>query len=142
MLIEANVQKSGKEWVIDCASFDLMTQGKTKKEAVFMLIDAVKELTEGGLILEEYESKSSVVSFYSNDPSKILSFSIKRLREAQGLSLREVATLAGDKSQTALARYEKYAHNEEAGRKVNNEVFEKYIKAITKDTMEIVLRAV
>lgn len=46
MEIQGKVWKDGKFWLIEVPTLDAMTQGRTRKEALFMIEDLVLEMTK------------------------------------------------------------------------------------------------
>jgi predicted RNase H-like HicB family nuclease len=46
MKLEGKVWKSGKHWLVEVPSLDVMTQGYSKEEALMMIRDAILQLTK------------------------------------------------------------------------------------------------
>lgn len=115
MELEGIVFKDGKVWLIEVPSLNLMTQGKTKKEALDMIVDAViglaecyfdSEIEEGfSIIATEYER--GVIGLSATNNKLLLALSLKRQRERSGLTVREAAARLGSSSPNAYAQYEK-----------------------------------
>ncbi len=115
MELEGRVWKSGRYWLIEVPSLNLMTQGKSKKDALAMLEDAVIGLIECyfasqmkrnfDLIINDYEK--GVIGVTSNDNKLLLALSLRRQREMSGSTVREVSTRLGSKSPNAYAQYER-----------------------------------
>ncbi len=114
MELEGRVWKEGKLWLSEIPSLDLMTQGKSKKHALAMVLDATMELLREafsekitkkfGLHLYPYED--DLFGLESTDTCLLLALTLRRQREKSGLTIREVASRLGSQSPTAYARYE------------------------------------
>lgn len=114
MELEGKVWKDGKFWLIEVQSLDVMTQGKTRKEALLMLEDAIiglincyfkEELSEGFEIqINDYKD---VIGITSTNTKLLMAFSLKRQREISGSTIQEVAERLGSKSPNSYAQYEK-----------------------------------
>jgi hypothetical protein len=90
----------------------LMTQGKTKKEAFFMIQDAFKELL-GDPNIEVSISDIKGDYFLLSVPysKEIVGFIAQRARLNLQLSLRGAADLVGAKSRNTFAQYEAGSHD-------------------------------
>jgi len=115
MELEGKIWKSGKFWLVEVPCLDVMTQGKTREEALFMIGDAIKELMgsyfekEVGkdfeITVTDYKKEGIGVS--ANDTKLLLAFSLRRQREISGSTVKEAAERLGSKSPNAYAQYEK-----------------------------------
>jgi len=114
MELEGRVWKEGKFWLAEVPSLDLMTQGKSRKNALDMILDVVMELMRDafpekvtkkfGLHLYPYEK--NLFGLEATDTRMLLALALRRQREKSGLTIREVAFRLGSSSPTAYARYE------------------------------------
>lgn len=114
MELEGKVWKEGKFWLAEVPSLNVMTQGKSRKDAIFMIEDAI-----GGLICCYFKDKASeefeiqindykdVIGITSTNTKLLMAFSLKRQREMSGSTLQEVAERLGSKSPNSYAQYEK-----------------------------------
>ncbi len=115
MELEGKVWKSKKHWLIEVPSLDIMTQGKTKEEALFMIQDAILELIRSYFPKKMKKSfdvtvnayKKGVIGIASNDGKLLLSLVLKRQREKSQTTVREAASRLGSPSPNAYAQYEK-----------------------------------
>lgn len=88
MEFEGKVWKDGKFWVVEVSAIDLCTQGYTREEALFMALDAAKELlTEyfqpeeiAGLELEIIDYSNNNIGVRSSNADIMSSFSALRQR--------------------------------------------------------------
>lgn len=103
--------KGKPAWVIEAPTFEVMTQGYTKKEALAMLEDALHEL-----IFSYFHKKvhvyvtdhgNGIVGITCADRKLLLSLSLIKQRQESGLTIRDVASKMGSNSPNAYARYEK-----------------------------------
>jgi hypothetical protein len=135
MLIKGRVWKEDKNWLVEIPLLDLMTQGDSRGNALFMISDAIKELSD-----KFFKSKIKGVDkeghFYlqCENPDDLLPFILKRIRESEGISLREAAKRLNLSSHNAYARYESGEVKIPIGR------FEKYLKKLK--GLDIVLSAI
>lgn len=115
MELEGKVWKEGKYWLIEVQAIDVCTQGRTKKEALMMIEDAIMELlaeyfqkTEiKDVRLEILEREKNVIGVRASNNNLMLSFSLVRQRELSNSTVREVAERLGSKSPNAYAQYER-----------------------------------
>ena len=134
MKLEGRVWKDKNFWLVEIPSVDILTQGRSKKEALFMLKDALELLIEDEDFKCEVKSsrgEALYVEFQQID--LVIPFILKRLRERSNLTIREVAERLGHKSHTAYARYE-------SGKvKVSLDKFSEYVKAID-ENQDLILK--
>lgn len=115
MELEGTLKKENKFWMIEVPSLNLMTQGKTQKEALEMIVDAAAGLaecyfdSEGDevLVFEATDYGGGVIGLSSTDNKLLLSLSLRRQREKSGSTVREAAARLGSKSPNSYAQYEK-----------------------------------
>ena len=107
MRIQGKVLKAKNCWVIEVPSMDLVTRGRTRKEAFDKLKSSMRTLGEDKTfsLKLEWEDRDS---FYLSSPKikKLIAFILFRLRAKQGLSLEDVRKRLGVKSKNAYAQYE------------------------------------
>lgn len=107
MRIEGNIQKSGSWWAVEIPLLFIYTQGKTKKEACFMIKDAVECLIDRkDFKVTIYPGEGSLFSLGSNDDSLLMAFALKQQRAHYKLSVREIAKRLGSNSPSSYSRYE------------------------------------
>lgn len=111
MEFEGRVWKEGKQWLVEITSLDLMTQGKTRKEALFMIEDAIKELircyfksSKVKIKLISYEK--DVIAISASDSKILLALSLRRLREKENLTIRDMVIRLKFKSPNSYFQYE------------------------------------
>ncbi len=115
MEFEGTVFKNSKFWLVEIPSLNLMTQGKTKKEALEMVGDALIGLVEcyfESEIEEDFSVTSTeyakgVIGVSSSDNKVLLALSLKRQREKSGSTVRQAAARLGSSSPNAYAQYER-----------------------------------
>jgi DNA-binding XRE family transcriptional regulator len=107
MKFEGKIYKDGKFWLAEIPILDLMTQGRTKKEAYVMVVDMIESLVnKQGAGVTVHERSKDVFEVGSAEPKYMISLLLKRKREISGLSLEQVAKRLGMASRNAYARYE------------------------------------
>jgi predicted RNase H-like HicB family nuclease len=110
MRFEGRVWKDGKHWLIEVPMLDLMTQGRTRKEALAMIVDAIESLAhQKGFRAKVYRSEGELIEVGSSDSAALTALLLRRQREAHGLTLAEVSERLGQSSRNAYARYEQGA---------------------------------
>lgn len=107
MRFSGSIYKDGKFWLAEIPILDLMTQGKTKKEAYEMVADMLESLVnKEDFKVKVYKGKKDSFEVGSSEPKHMVSLLLQRKRELSGLSLAQVATKLGMKSRNTYARYE------------------------------------
>jgi predicted RNase H-like HicB family nuclease len=114
MELEGRVWKNKNHWLVEVPSLNIMTQGKTREEALFMIKDAIleyiryyfeSESEEFALTVNDY--KKSVIGITSNSNKLLLALSLRKQREKSGSTVREAAERLGSRSPNSYAQYEK-----------------------------------
>lgn len=114
MELESKIWKHKNHWLVQVPSLNIMTQGKTRKEALFMIEDAIleylkyyfeSEIEEFELDIKDYGK--SVIGISSNNNKLLLALSLRKQREKSGSTIREVSERLGSKSPNSYAQYEK-----------------------------------
>ena len=110
MEFTAKLTKDGPYFLAEVNELDAMTQGKTKKEAVFMVKDLIQEM-----LFDQFE-KQIKCSVLNKEKDNITLFIpdhyaiplvLKRLRSTKGKTIKEISDKCGFKSKNAYAQYEK-----------------------------------
>ena len=107
MRFSGKVYKDGKYWLAEIPILDLMTQGRTKKEAYEMVVDMIETMiNKEGFKVTIYRGEKDCFEVGSSEPKHMISLLLQRKREMSGLSLSQVSNRLGTKSRNAYARYE------------------------------------
>ena len=107
MRFSGTLYKDGKFWLAEIPILDLMTQGRTKKEAYEMVADMLESLiNKGGFKAEIFKGLNDRFEVGSSEPRRMISLLLQRKREISGLSLSQVAGRMGTTSRNSYARYE------------------------------------
>jgi hypothetical protein len=107
MRFSGKIYKDDKFWLAEIPILDLMTQGRTKKEAYAMVADMLESLVgKDGFKIEVYKGTKDRFEVGSLEPKHMVSLLLQRKREMSGLSLAQVASRLGMKSRNTYARYE------------------------------------
>lgn len=126
MKIKGRYYKDGTWWLAEIPSLNYMDQGRSKAELLKMLKSGIELLmaeTPFKCLIEDLGDGEFILA---SDNVKVMScFILKRLRESQGLSIREVASRLGHKSHTEFARHES------GQTAMTLETFNKYIEALS-----------
>jgi ribosome-binding protein aMBF1 (putative translation factor) len=107
MRIEGRVWKKGRFWLVEATMLDVMTQGRSRPEAIRMLKDAIESLVDRkGFAVNVYAGKKDELEVEANQTAAMVALLLRRQREKHGLSLADVAVRMGQSSRNAYARYE------------------------------------
>lgn len=133
MKVIGNYYKAEKFWITEIPMIHLMDQGRTKKESLIMMKDAIEILIHDKSFRCEVSDLSDGKFAISTQQVKpFTAFIIRRLREAQGLTIREAGALLRMKSHTEYARHE-------SGKvAMNMETFNRYVQVLS--SKEIILQ--
>ena len=108
MRFEGKVVRDGKFWLAEIPLLDAMTQGRTRKEALEMAADWLETLVNRkGFKAEVYPRGKDEFEISGSDAAAMTAVLLRRRREANGASLRDVASRLGATSRNAYARYER-----------------------------------
>lgn len=115
MELEGKVWKEDSWWIVEVSFLDVMTQGRTRKEALSMIKDAVLELLKDSyqeilgksfkLQVNLYEN--GVIGMGATDDKLLFALGLKRQRMRSGSTIRDVSKRLKSKSPNAYARYER-----------------------------------
>lgn len=102
-------------WLVEISFLDIMTQGKTRKEALEMIKDAVTELLKDSyenlldkkfqLTVNLYDN--GLIGMGASDEKLLFALGLKRQRLRSGSTIRDVSERLKSKSPNAYARYER-----------------------------------
>jgi len=102
-------------WLVEVSFLDVMTQGKTRKEALEMIKDAVMELLKDSY--EDFLSKQfhltvtlyeeGVIGIGASDDKLLFALGLKRQRLRSGSTIRDVSKRLKSRSPNSYARYER-----------------------------------
>ncbi|MDE2060386.1 MAG: helix-turn-helix domain-containing protein [candidate division NC10 bacterium] len=107
MRFEGRVFRVGRHWAVEVPILDVVSQGRTKKEALKMIADAVESLVNRpGFTLKVFPGTGEHFEVTSEDQPTLSAFLLRRVRQRAGLSLAQVAERLGATSINAYARYE------------------------------------
>ena len=107
MRFSGMIYKDGKFWLAEIPILDLMTQGRTKKEAYEMIADMLESLVDkDDFKVTVYTGKKDTFEVGSSESKHMIRLLLQRKRELSGLSLAQVASRLGMKSHNTYARYE------------------------------------
>ena len=107
MRLAGLVFRSGKYWVIEVPILGIVTQGRSKKDAYDMIVDAIESLVnKQEFKVEVFPGEKSYFEIGSEDVATMIAFLLRRQRMKHGLTLVEVSKRLGAKSFNTYARYE------------------------------------
>jgi predicted RNase H-like HicB family nuclease len=108
MRFEGRVYRDGRFWLAEIPLIEALTQGKTRKEALFMTADWLETMVNrASFHAEVHERSGNEFELSGNDAGAMVAVLLRRIREARGASLRDVASRLGSSSANSYARYER-----------------------------------
>ncbi|MDA2923605.1 helix-turn-helix domain-containing protein [Acidobacteria bacterium AH-259-L09] len=108
MRFDGKVYKAGRFWLAEVPILEAMTQGRTRKEALEMVVDWFETMVDRpGFSVTVHPGKEGEFEVSSTDIRTMVSLLLQRRRQLSGLSLAEAAERLGAKSRHAYARYER-----------------------------------
>ncbi len=107
MRFAGRVFRVGRYWAVEVPILDVVSQGRTKKDALEMIADAVESLANRpGFTLDVFPGTGAHFEVGSKDQATLTALLLRRARQRAGLSLAQVAQRLGAASINAYARYE------------------------------------
>lgn len=109
MRLEGKVWKDKKSsyWIITVPFLALTTQGKSKKDAYFMIKDAIElAIHKPGFRIEVITGRGAFFSVRANNTKHLVAFMLKQLRAIRGLTIKNVTARLGMRSLNAYAQFE------------------------------------
>jgi predicted RNase H-like HicB family nuclease/DNA-binding XRE family transcriptional regulator len=132
MKLEGTYKKDGKFWISEIPFIQFMDQGISKKECLAMVKSAIETLVnKKGFSCEVEDVGEGQFLLSSDDTGMLASFIFKRLRESNGLTIRDMAKRLHLKSPTSYARHEN-GHTA-----ITMDKFGEYVHAITRRDMVV-----
>ncbi len=108
MRFEGKVERDGRFWLAEIPLLDAMTQGRTRKEALEMVVDWMETMVDRpGFTAEVHAISKTEFEISGSDAAAMTALLLRRRRESSGASLRDVASRLGVASRNAYARYER-----------------------------------
>ena len=107
MRFVGHVLRAGKYWAVEVPILDVVSQGRTKKDALAMIADAIECLANRpGFTLDVFPGVGEHFEVGSDDQATLTALLLRRARQRAGLSLSQVAERLGVASINSYARYE------------------------------------
>ena len=107
MRFAGRVFRVGKRWAIEVPILEMVSQGRTRKDALMMIADAIESLANRpGFAVDVFPGKGDYFEVGSADQASLTALLLRRARQRSGLSLSQVAHRLGGTSINAYARYE------------------------------------
>jgi len=108
MRFEGKVGRDGRFWLAEIPLLDAITQGRTRADALAMIVDWLETMIDRPHFRAEVHARSKhEFELSGNDVAAMTALLLRRRREASGISLREVASRLGASSRNTYARYER-----------------------------------
>jgi len=107
MRFAGRVFKCGFHWAVEVPILDVVTQGRSRRDAPEMIADAIESLVRrDGFVIKVFPGAGEEFEIGATDEAALTALLLRRARARSGLSLAEVAARLGAKSINGYARYE------------------------------------
>lgn len=107
MRFEGRVFKVGRHWAVEVPILGVVSQGRTRSDALEMIADAVESLVnQKGFEAVVFAGSGEHFEIGASDQAALTALLLRRTRLKAGLTLAEVAVRLGARSLNAYARYE------------------------------------
>ena len=106
MRFPGRLRRDGKHWLAEVPVLGAMTQGRTRADALAMIVDWFVTMVEGQRFAVEVVNVRASSFEVAGDTRRMISLLLRRQRQQSGLSLSAVAERLGARSRNAYARYE------------------------------------
>jgi predicted RNase H-like HicB family nuclease len=108
MRFEGTIVRDGRFWLAEIPLLEAMTQGRTRAEVLAMVADWLETMVNRPDFRAEIHPRGkSEFEVSGNDVPAMTALLLRRRREANGASLRDMAIRLGSSSRNAYARYER-----------------------------------
>ena len=107
MRFEGRVFKVGRQWAVEVPILGVVSQGRTRSDALEMIADAVESLVnQNGFGVSVFAGSGDHFEIGASDQAALTALLLRRTRLKAGLTLADVAARLGARSLNAYARYE------------------------------------
>lgn len=107
MRFSGRIFKDGRFWLIEVPVLGVMTQGFSRKEAYFMIADAIESLVnDPDFSITVFPGQGDYFEIAASSDATLIAFMLRRERLRSGLTLLQVAERLGARSANAYGRYE------------------------------------
>ena len=108
MRFEGKLTRDGRFWLAEIPLLDALTQGRTRREAFDMIADWLETMVNRpGFRARVHPRGKNEFEVSGSDTAAMTALLLRRLRQASGTSLAEMASRLGASSRNAYARYER-----------------------------------
>ncbi len=130
MHFAGEMKRDGKFWMVEVPDLDIATQGKNKKDALFMIADVIETaVNHKGFKVSVIPTGSTTFVVTANDVPRLMALFMRRQREARGMTVRQVALAMRYKAHGAYSQYERGVSSP------GIETLERFISAVNPDAM-------
>ena len=108
MRFEGHLTHDGRFWLVEIPALNGMTQGRSRADALRMAADWLETMVNRPEFHAQVHPKSKYeFEIGGSDVAALTALLLRRRREANAPSLRDVASRLGSNSRNAYARYER-----------------------------------
>lgn len=107
MRFSGRVFRAGRLWAVEVSALGVVSQGRTRRDALDMIRDAIRSLVnEPGFDVQVYPGGPDRFEIAGSNDARLVALLLRRKRLHAGLTLSQVAERLGSRSPNAYARYE------------------------------------
>ena len=87
MRLEGKIWKHGRHWLVEVPALDVMTQGRTRADALRMIADLVETMAdEEGMSVDVHPGANGLLAIETSDAAALEAVVLRRQREKHGIS--------------------------------------------------------
>jgi hypothetical protein len=107
MRLDGRLFTVGRYWAVEVPILGVVSQGRTRREALEMIADAIESLVDQpGFTVQIFAGRGRDFEVDARDQAALIALLLRRQRLRSGFSLADVAARLGSRSPNAYARYE------------------------------------
>jgi len=108
MRFEGKLSREGRFWMVEIPVLGVATQGRSRREALEMIADAIETLAwDLECEVTVHPGKGDRFELSANEPMALIALALSNRRAAGSLSLADMAARLRKASRNAFARYER-----------------------------------
>lgn len=108
MRFEGRLSRDGRFWIAEVPVLGVATQGRSRKDALEMIADAMETLTwDLGCEVTVHPGRGDRFEVSATEPMALIALALSNRRAAGSLSLADMAARLRKASRNAFARYER-----------------------------------
>jgi len=112
MMLHGRIFKDGPGWAAHCDALGAFTQGRTRKDAIAMLVELVElKVGQHGFRAKVDDGEGEDVLITGSNPAQLFGGLLRYQRERRDMSIADAAERIGASSRSIYARMERGEHS-------------------------------